>query len=72
MNSAIFDVYANILLNIRQKTLVLHDHQLNHNFTMAIGNRALVSMGIPGEFGGTKFEIPMKYRRGGCSRIRIR
>ncbi len=56
----------------QNKTLVLHDHQLNHNFTMAIGNRALVSMGIPGEFGGTKFEIPMKYRRGGCSRIRIR
>lgn len=56
----------------QNKTLVLHDHQLNHNFTMAIGNRELVSMGIPGEFGGTKFEIPMKDRRGGCSRIRIR
>lgn len=64
--------------------LVLHDIQLNHNFTFAIGNRSLLSLGIPADFGGTLYtliktktsistqetKIPPKNRRGGCSRIK--
>lgn len=62
--------------------LVLHDMQLDHDFTMAVGNRTLLSIGIPGEFGGTMFEIVAtslkndnnniitpRNHRGGCSRI---
>lgn len=64
----------------QNKVLVLHDKQLNHDFTLAIGNGKLMSNGIPGEFGGTmlqttetlkentlnkRFKTPQKKRRGG-------
>ena len=71
--------------NPQNNDLIFNDDDLNHNFTMAIGNRTLLSMGIPGEFGGTMFEnintknipknktnIPLKKLRGGCSRIKNR
>lgn len=64
--------------------LVLHDIQLNHDFTFAIGNRSLLSLGIPADFGGTLYTLiktktsisaqetktPPKNPRGGCSRIK--
>lgn len=66
-------------------TLMLNDSQLNYSFSMAIGNGDLMSMGIPGEFGGTKFEIiktnnnynnktniKLNNHRGGCSRNKTR
>ena len=71
--------------NRQNNDLIFNDDDLNHNFTMAIGNRTLLSMGIPGEFGGTMFKnintknipknktiIPLKKLRGGCSRIKNR
>ena len=68
----------------QDNNVVLHDDRLNRDFTMAIGNEKLLSLGIPGEFGGTMFTLikaktsnsqhetktPSKNRHGGCSRIK--
>lgn len=68
----------------QDNNVVLHDDRLNHDFTMAIGNEKLLSLGIPGEFGGTMFTLiktktnksqhetktSPKNRHGGCSRIK--
>ena len=67
----------------QDNVLTLHDINLNYDFKIAIGNESLMSLGIPGEFGGTKFTLaktkpnnsshevknPPRNRRGGCSRI---
>lgn len=67
----------------QDNVLILHDVHLNNDFKIAIGNESLLSLGIPGEFGGTKFTLTktntnnsnnkMKTspsnHRGGCSRI---
>ena len=37
--------------------LILHDVQLNYDFKIAIGNESLLTLGIPGEFGGTMFYL---------------
>lgn len=64
--------------------LVLHDVHLNHDFKIAIGNGSLMSLGFPGEFGGTKLTLiktktnnsnhetktSPNNRRGGCSRVK--
>lgn len=66
----------------KDNILILHDTHLNHDFQIAIGNGSLMSLGIPGEFGGTKLTLiktkesnqetktSPKNRRGGCSRIK--
>lgn len=64
--------------------LVLHDVHLNHDFKIAIGNGSLMSLGFPGEFGGTKLTLiktktnnsnhetktSPNNRRGGCSKVK--
>lgn len=66
----------------KDNILILHDTHLNHDFQIAIGNGSLMSLGIPGEFGGTiltliktkesnqETKTSPKNRRGGCSRIK--
>lgn len=64
--------------NQKDNLLVLHDIQLNHDFNFAIGKRSLLSLGVPGDFAGTLFDLtkaqetktPPRNRRGGCSRIK--
>lgn len=71
--------------NQHNSTLMLNDIRLNYSFSMAIGNGELRSIGIPGEFGDTKFEIiktnnnhnnktniKLNNHRGGCSRNKTR
>ena len=41
----------------QDKLLILHDVQLNHDFSIAIGNKTLLSLGVPGDFGGTLFTL---------------
>ena len=67
----------------QDSVLILHDIQLNYDFKIAIENESLLSLGIPGEFGGTKFTLTKtklnnsnhevkttpRNHRGGCSRI---